>query len=722
MKKVFVLLVLLLIVACSFGQNRVHFFVTAAGSGDTLDNVSIIVKGADPGAATGNNGRAVLLLPDGKSIISFSSIGYKSRQLTFTFPLANKDSVLHIEMEKEEKELEQVIVSSSRTESRIENLPTKVEVLGFEEVNEEVGIKPGNIASLLGDIAGIQTQQTSAATGNTEMRVQGLPGKYTQLLKDGMPLFGGYAGSFSILQIPPLDLKQIEIIKGASSTLYGGGAIAGMINLVSKRPKEGKPERTFLFNRTSLGETNINLYTFERKKKTGYTFFAGGTQQISKDVNHDGFSDLAHTDGFFIHPTAFYYPNARNLVSIGFNNVLENRKGGDMLVLQEKADADHQYFVKNKTIRNSIEANWENKINKNDRFTFKATGSWLNREITTNTFGMKARQLSYFSEASWLKKTRNNDLVAGINLAGENFTKKQPDSTLIPNEKNTTIGLFLQDDWRLAKKLTLQSGIRFDHHNRYGNFLLPRLSLLYKINSYFTSRLGGGLGYKIPTLFNSETDERDYMLLLPFSAVKAERSGGMNWDINYHQQFNEWELTVNQTFYFTTIKDPVAYTTDINSFIHFYNAAKPITTKGFETYIQLAHHALEIYLGYTYTIAEKKYDPVNRYLSLSARNKFATVLAYEFSGHFRAGIEAAYTGKQYLDDGSRTPAYPFIAAMMRYDIGKFAFVLNCENLLDYRQTRKESILIPPVSNPRFRQIWAPLDGRVVNLSVRLNLE
>jgi len=108
-------------------------------------------------------------------------------------------------------------------------------------------------------------------------------------------------------------------------------------------------------------------------------------------------------------------------------------------------------------------------------------------------------------------------------------------------------------------------------------------------------------------------------------------------------------------------------------------------------------------------------------LSLIAKNKFATIIAYEFSHNFRAGIESAYTGKQYLDDGSQTPGYLFVAAMMRYDYKKFSFVLNCENLLDYRQTKKESIVIPPVTNPMFKQLWAPIDGRVVNFSVRIKL-
>jgi outer membrane receptor for ferrienterochelin and colicins len=708
-------LVFFLLPATVFAQKKYNFLVIDANDSHPIANASILTGGGEPATVTNSNGKASLIVNYDKIIFWFSSSGYKFQKNLLAFPLANPDSIFTIKMEADEKEMEEVIVASSRTESRIENLPTKVEVLGAEEVNEEVGIKPGNIASLLGDIAGIQTQQTS---------VQGLPGKYTQLLKDGMPLFGGYAGSFSILQIPPLDLKQIEIVKGASSTLYGGGAIAGMINLVSKRPKEGVFEKTILINQSSLKESNANIYLSNRKNKLGYTFFTGANYQHRADVNKDGFSDLPNTKSFFFHPVLFFYPDKKNLIAVGYNAVYENREGGDMLVLDNKKDVAHQYFVHNKSFRNSIETNWENKINDKDRFTFKATGSLLNRSVETNTFGMKANQFSYFSEATYLKRFKNNDLVAGINFTGEDFTKKLPDSSKLVNTNNNTIGLFIQTDWRATKKITVQTGFRTDFHNEYGSFILPRVSLLYKINSYFTTRLGGGLGYKIPSVFSSEIDERDYRRVFPlnsFVTVKAERSLGANWDINYHRHINNWDVTVNQTFYITKIKDPIVVASNSSFQYFFQNASKPINTKGFETYVQLHHEALEIYLGYTYTIAKKLYDNVQPYLSLSARNKFASVLAYEFSDHFRAGIEAAFTGRQYLDDGSRTPAYPFIASMMRYDAGKFSFVLNCENLFDYRQTKKESIIIPPTSNPSFKQLWAPIDGRVVNLSVRVHL-
>jgi len=704
-----------------FAQNKITCHLQDAATFEKLRGANVVISKTNRGASTDSTGTIVFDgIPNGTYALIFSNVGYKSKTITFRFPLINADTTVELE-KNEEVNLDEVIVSSSRTGSRIENMPTKVEVLGEEEVNEEVGIKPGNIASLLGDVAGIQTQQTSATTGNTEMRVQGLPGKYTQILKDGVPLFGGYSSSFSIMQIPPLDLKQIEIVKGASSTLYGGGAIAGMINFISKKPKEGIFEKTILFNQSTLYESNVNIYLSNRKNKLGYTFFTGMNYQKPMDVNKDGFSDLPDTKSFFVHPTLFIYPDNANLISIGYNGVFENRNGGDMLVLKDKADTQHQYFNQNRIFRNTIDINWENKINSRDLFNGKATGSWLNREIDTHTFGMKAKQLSWFSEVSYLKKFETNDLVAGINITGEHFTKKLPDSTQLNNYNYYTLGVFMQDDWRLAKKWTLQSGLRFDHHNEYGDFVLPRLSLLYKINPYFTTRLGAGLGYKIPTVFSSDVDERDYPNLLPLSGVKAESSTGANWDINYHQHVNAWDITINQMFYITGIADPIVQNAASNGDIFFANADKSITTSGFETYIQVQHEKLEIYLGYTYTVAKKLYDDAQPYLSLSARNKFASVLAYEFTNRFRTGVEAALTGVQYLDNGNKTPAFPFVAAMMRYDIHQFSFVLNCENLFDYRQTRQESIVSGPISNPIFAQLWAPIDGRVVNLSMRIRL-
>jgi outer membrane receptor for ferrienterochelin and colicins len=717
------LLTLLIIFCCCipcFSQNIFSCIVKDADTGEPLPNVSILTGGGEPNTVTNNNGKARLLVKPGKYVFWFSSIGYEFQAVEIDVPLTAKDSVFTILMKKADKEMGEVIISSTRTDSRIENTVTRVEVIGTEEVEEESGVKPSHIASLLGDVAGIQSRQTSAVSGNTELRIQGLPGNYTQLLRDGMPLFGGYAGSFSILQIPPLDLKQIEIIKGASSTLYGGGAIAGMINIISKKPIQGVKERSLMLNQSSLQETNLNIYLSERSGKLGYTFFSGANYQKQKDINNDGFSDVGRLEGVFIHTTFFYYPNEKNTISLGVNSNYEDRIGGDIEVLDGYPSSFHQLFIQNQTYRNTLDLVWDNKISRTDRFTLKATTSNFNRNITTNAFGMKASQRSGFYEASYLKKTGKHDVVAGINLTSENFKKRVPDSTLINNYNYFAVGLFIQDDWRLHPKLTIQSGLRCDFHNIYKAFVLPRISVLYKINPAITIRIGGGMGYKIPTLFENDVDERDYPKLQPLQNVKAERSTGLNWDVNFKKQFGKVELSINQSFFFTQINHPLVIQKTATT-ISYYNATKPVSTKGSETWLQFSYAGLEAYLGYTLTDARKKYDPVHPYLDLSARDKFAGVISYKLSKRFRACIEATYIGKQYLEDGSQTPSFPIVAGMIRYDAGKVSFVLNCENYFDYRQTKKEATVIPPYLNPSFKQLWAPIDGKVANLSMKIKL-
>jgi outer membrane receptor for ferrienterochelin and colicins len=703
-----------------FAQHNVSCFVKDAQTNENLQGVTASISGSTKATSSDSSGRVAFNnLTAGNIKIIFSFVGYNSQTISFDIPQGDTVQIIYLQKAAEKTE-EEVIVTSSRTNSRIEDLPTKVEVLGSEEVDEEASTIPGNIASLLGDIAGIQNQRTSGTTGSIDLRVQGLPGKYTQILRDGLPLFGGYSGSFSVLQIPPLDLKQVEIIKGASSTLYGGGAIAGMINLISKTPKLNEQQHSILLNGSTLNEINVNTFHSGRNKKTGYTFFAGTTLQKAVDVNKDGFSDVPDLKTFFLHPKLFLYPNAKNTVTLEYDGTFEDRNGGDLQVLHGTKDNNHQFFIQNKSARNAIAATWENKLNKTDQLSFKGLISFFNRDIVSNVFGMKAFQQSYFTELSYLKKWNKHTLVSGINISGENFQKKSPDSSGINPYNYFTIGAFMQDDWKLTQKLTAQTGLRFDYNDSYNPVLLPRLSLLYKINTQFTSRLGGGMGYKAPSVFTNDVDERELRDHNLAGGIKTEKSYGANWDINYKQRINGWQLTVNQMFYVTQINRPVIANVTGGINYSYVNAAKPFNTKGFETYVAVIHDGLEMYLGYTYTIAKQLYNPAQPFVPLSAKSKFAAVISNEFSSRFRACIEASYTGKQYLDNGNKTPGYLVAAGMVRYDIKNVSLVLNCENIFDYRQTRKESIVFGPTTNPSFKQIWAPVDGRVVNFSVRVN--
>ena len=716
---------LLVLITILFAQQLLaqdlHGTIIDKAEGTPLSGVSIKIAGMNKGSISNEKGEFIFTnLAIGNIHLIVSHTGYEMVDTTIQFTGKNNGPlVISLIAAKEELE-EVIIVSSSRTNSRIEDLPTKVEVLGAEEVKEENGIKPGNIASLLGDIAGIQIQQTNAATGNADMRIQGLQGKYTQILRDGMPLFGGYAGSFSILQIPPLDLQQIELVKGASSTLYGGGAIAGMLNLISKKPKLGKPEKSITLNFSSLKETNFNSFFSGRNENTGYTLYAGTTQQNEVDVDKDGFSDVPSVKSVFVHPRFFLYGKNNSTLTLGYTLNYEDRNGGDMAVLKGNSSPLHQFFIQNKTFRNTVDGVWEKKYSDGGMLTAKANYSLMNRDINTNVFGMKGKQGSWYSELAYTKKYSVHNIVMGINFNGENFTKQLPDSSLLPNDAFTTVGGFMQDDWKLNDVFTLQSGLRLDN-NKYGNFLLPRMSFMYKLNNKVTMRLGGGAGYKTPSLFNAEMDERDYHYLQGFlPGIQSEKSIGYNYDINYKTRVNEWELTLNQTIFYNEINHPIVYSSIKNgNLIQYTNQNNSISSKGAESYVQAMKAPYEIYLGYVYTDAKRNYNTYNPYLPLIAKHKFASVFAYEWSEDFKMGIESSYTGTQYLENGTKTEPYLFMAVMLRYTVGKAILVLNCENLLDKRQNKNGSLVIPPLTNPSFPEIWAPIDGRVINLSMHL---
>jgi len=114
---------------------------------------------------------------------------------------------------------------------------------------------PGDIVMTLNEMGGMRVQVTSPGLGAASVRIQGMRGRYTRFLSDGLPLFGEQVGGLGLLQIPPMDLGRIEIIKGVASALYGGGAMGGVVDLISRRPAK-QASRELLVNRSMLGATD----------------------------------------------------------------------------------------------------------------------------------------------------------------------------------------------------------------------------------------------------------------------------------------------------------------------------------------------------------------------------------------------------------------------------------------------------------------------------------
>ena len=659
-------------------------------------------------------------LAAGKHQFIVSFVGYEPATIDVILP----DTTTHniILTQKEKVLVEVTVASSTRSNQNIENSPLKVEVLGKEEMDEENVIKPGNIASVLNDISGIQIQQSSAVSGNSNVRIQGLDGRYTQILRDGMPLFDGFSGGFGILQIPPLDLKQIELVKGSASTLYGGGAIGGLINLISKRPSFTQ-EGVITLNQTTLKESNFNTYTSKRNKSIGYNFFGGVTHQVAVDVNGDGLSDVPKTDAIFIHPKVFLYPSQKTTIALGYTGTFETRNGGDIAVINGNKNSVHQFFEKNITNRNTGDILVEHFLGNGKKLEFKASLSSFTRTINTTTHNFKGNQLNYFSELSLFIPKDKNSLVMGINATGDRFKKLASDPILFGNFDNNTIGAFAQYTGKITEKTTLEAGLRADHHFEYGDFVLPRIAVFHRFNQHWATRLGIGLGYKTPNPLVQQNVEYSIENIQPLpTGLSAEKSVGYNIEFNYKKEFDQQtSLFINQAFFLTQINNPVVATLQSNSTVAFANAGSNLTSKGFDTYVKLKLDELELYAGYTFTIAERNYLPQNKFVPLTPKNRFAFVLVEEIENVWRFGLEGSFTGPQYRDGDSKTPSYFFMAALVERKFGKaLSVVFNCENLLDYRQSNHEALFTGTITNPTFKPLWAPIDGRVVNLSVKWN--
>ncbi len=715
-KKIYKTLIILLLSNLAFAQkNCQNFLIQDAESKEALIGASLIVTGTTRGTTTDIDGKVQICnLSQGVKIV-VSYVGYKNDTLKLsTISEELRTVFLHQEVAEEEE----IIVTATRTGSRVEDAAAKIEVLGTADMQEENGIKPGNVASILGDISSIQIQQSSAVSGNAAVRMYGLGSKYTQLMRDGMPAFDGLSGGFGVLQIAPLDLKQIEIIKGSSSTLYGGGAIGGVINFVSKSPSE-KAERSLTLNVSSLGESNANVYFSRKKKKFGATFFGGAMNQTAKDVNKDGFSDVAKSRQLNLHPRFFYYPDKQTEIILGFNTVFQTIKGGDMIALKTPTK-EHPFYEENVLGRAGVELQAKHTYNNGDVLQVKGTVNSFGRILTTPNSDFDARQSQSFAEANYLFKGENNNYVIGASFTQKDFKNLTINSLGIKGFNQKTIGAFAQASNQLTEKLRLESGLRMDYNFTYGAFALPSVALLYKFTPDFSTRLNLGMGYQLPVPFASQTRDIDVTKVQAIPTdIKPERaySSAAEWTWK-HLYSNGLSIFLNQTFFAVQIQKPIQSIIETNGDANLKNASGNVNTLGVDNYIRLGIPHWEAYLGYTLTVPKKTYEPAQPYVTYTPTNRAAATLVYEPTDALRFGLEASYTGAQHREDGSHTQGYTFLAAMIGYNYKQLSFVANIENILDARQTRYESIVLPPLTNPTFKTLWAPIDGRVANFSVK----
>jgi iron complex outermembrane receptor protein len=658
-------------------------------------------------------GEATLSLPLGEHVVRVRRIGYREAEASLELRVP-RDTTLVIELAEAAIETEGIIVSSTRSDRRIEDEPLRVEVVSREEVEEKLLMTPGDIAMLLNETAGLRVQPTAPSLGGATVRIQGLRGRYTQILSDGLPLYGGQAGALGPLQIPPMDLAQVEVIKGAASALYGSTALGGVVNLISRRPER---DRELLLNQSTLGGTDaIGWAADELNDRWGYTMLASAHRQGRADVDDDGWADLPGFRRALARPRVFWNDGRGASLFLTVGGMIEDREGG---TLPGGTTPDGTYFPEElETAR--LDAGIVGRVLLSDSRSLSARASAMGQRHS-HVFGERLERDTHgtgFAELTLAGQDGAHTWVVGAALQHDRY-----DGRDVPafDFRYTVPALFVQDELAVAPWITLSASARLDRHSEYGAFVNPRVSLLLRPDVW-TLRLSAGTGYFAPTPFVEQTEAVGLGRLDPYQGLSAEWARSAMVDLG--RSFGPWE--VNGTVFASEVEDPLVAVANGAGGLTLMNASDPVRTWGTELLARL--HQGPWHLTATHVhLRSTELDPagvVRREVPLNPRDAVGVVGAWEDEEWGRVGAELYFTGRQEVDDNpyrDSSEPYLVIGFLVERRLGRARLFLNAENLLDTRQTRHDSLL-RPAQTPDGRwitDVWAPLEGRSFNGGIRL---
>jgi outer membrane receptor for ferrienterochelin and colicins len=639
----------------------------------------------------------------GTYLLSATAVGYEAAMLTLT---VRSDTIVVIQLGEAVHEGEAIIVMSTRGERRVQDEPVKVEVVTQEEVEEKLMMTPGSIAMLLNETPGLRVQETSPALGGAVIRVQGLRGRYTQLLADGLPLHGGQTGSLGVLQIPPLDLAQVEVIKGAASALFGASAMGGAINLISRRPESATE---VLLNATTRGGADVVLWqSDELSERAGYTFIGSAHGQRMQDIDDDDWADLPRYRRIVLRPRLFLHNEQGASAMITAGATLEDRRGGGTVPGgTQPQEIETRKWDAGVTLRRPLSS----ALHVDARGSYSAAA----HAHTLGVQGLEDMHRTGFAEASLRGQHGRHYWVVGGALQvdafeGRNFT--------FFDYTWWTPSLFVQDEIEVSERIAASLSLRADAHSEYGTFLAPRASALLRLSEPANLRITLGRGYSAPTAFTEETEEAGLRNVLPPSGLRAERITIASTDLNW----NVSPFEANVSVFGANIDDAVE-AVESGSLLELVNIPGQTRTRGVETLLRYRAEPFVVTTSYSYVRARRE-DGTR--VPLVPEHSASAVAMMEDHERGRIGLELYYTGEQLLDDNpyrARSRPYVLVGVLVERRLGRARVFVNMENLTDVRQSKYDPLIRPAAT--RYGRwttdVWAPVDGRTINAGVRVEL-
>ncbi len=486
----------------SIGQSILNGQVKTS-KGECLELAQVFVKETGNGTITDSLGRFSIEIPPNEKIsIQFSRLGFQIL-IKEVNPGINEIEVSLVALDTQ---LDEVVVSGTLQEiSRLDSpVPVEVYKSSFFRSNPA----PSLFESFQ-NINGVRSQVNCNICNTGDIQINGLAGPYTMVLIDGMPIVSGLATVYGLSGIPQALIDRVEVVKGPASTLYGSEAVAGLINIITKRPEKA-PLVSFESFGSTWSELNLDVGIRSRIGKSIQSLTGVNTFLYDNpiDKNQDGMTDLTLQKRLSIFQKVEIAQKRGNVLSLAGRFIVEDRWGGEMIWNPTFRGGNEIYGESILTKRWELFGNYRLPVEENINVQFSANGHKQDSFYGNVFYG--ADQRIGFGQVTWNKLLGKNQLLAG---AAYRFTYYD-DSTPATSENNglnnsafvTHLpGLFFQNEFILTPRQSLLGGIRYDYNSVHGSIWSPRIN--YKLNSADKSliwRTSIGNGFRVVNVFTED--------------------------------------------------------------------------------------------------------------------------------------------------------------------------------------------------------------------------
>lgn len=694
-----------------------------------IENATVGVKNLGIGTYTNIDGSfTIKTLPLGEHILTVTALGYREKELTI-FIKKRDTTQIRINLEKSVQILDEMVVTGTMKEMSVKDSPVKVTVISQNFLNKT---SSNNIMEAIQYVNGLYNQVDCAVCGTNNIRINGMEGPYTSVLIDGMPIMGALASVYGLNGINPSIIRNIEVIKGPNSTLYGSQAMGGVINIITQNPSDS-PFIDFSINTSTHSEHNFEFSVVPDIKKTP-TLFSGSVyiQDRFIDQNKDNFSDITQNVRISLFNKWEINRPSNKKFDIAWKYYVEDRLGGTSAYNRDLRGSSSIYGESIYTNRLELFGTYELPF-ETEFLKLDASYSYHKQDSYYGEYHYEASQQTVFSNLIWDKSIHpNSGLILGLgsqlDVLNQLFDGQEVAGG--SNSNRFVPGIFTQFDHRFSSKFRGLIGFRADLHENHGLIYSPRLNFKADPFSHSTVRFNIGTGFRIVNLFTEEHESLTGSREVEVSEVlNPERS--LNLAMNWNQiiDIGTSVLNVDVDFYHTRFS---------NQIIPDYNTPGKIIYSNLDGYsvsrglaVSMAHNFL---IPLTYSIGVTLQDVFsvqnNNKQDLPFSPDFNSVLSLTYR-FVNQGINLDYTGR--IIGIMRLPEYPNRSQysntfsehnlkMTKIFSSSFEVFVSGKNVFNYVQDNPIISPQQPFSEEFATDyVYGPLQGRRIMVGIKLTL-